>query len=84
MPIITCPHCKEQEGFYLKEQVRGSSEPHFTKEGHYANKNGHIYESLNHSGGKRAYCMNCNGYIGKSVELISGLSEEEVYGRDEF
>ncbi|MCM3239076.1 hypothetical protein M3589_15235 [Heyndrickxia oleronia] len=79
MAVIICPHCESQEGFYTKEQVRGIATPHYTKEGHYAIDNSHIYDSLTHSGGKRAYCVVCKKYIGKSEELISGLIEEETF-----
>ncbi|MCM3180203.1 hypothetical protein [Cytobacillus horneckiae] len=78
MFVITCPHCHAQEGFFLKEQVYGTAEPHFTKEGHYAIENGHIYDSLTHKGGKLAYCRNCQKSIGKSKDLISGLAELEI------
>lgn len=77
MVVITCPHCESQEGFYTKEQVKGTSTPHYTKEGHYATENGHIYDYLNHSGGKRAYCIICQKYIGKSADLITGKIEED-------
>ncbi|MFC5587467.1 hypothetical protein ACFPRA_00910 [Sporosarcina soli] len=78
MTVITCPHCESQEGLYTKERVTGPSTPHYTKEGHYAEGNGHIYESVIHSGGKRTYCIVCKEYIGKSENLISGLTEEEA------
>ncbi|MGY3717166.1 hypothetical protein ACWE42_16770 [Sutcliffiella cohnii] len=78
MTDIICPHCDSKEGFYTKEQVKGTATPHYTKNGHYAIENGHIYDSLTHSGGKRAYCIDCHKYIGKSEDLISGLLEEEV------
>ena len=78
MKIITCPHCAAQSGFYIKEQVRGVSSPNFTKEGHYATENGHIYDGLEHSGGKLAYCLSCNKSIGKSNQLISGFNESEL------
>lgn len=78
MAVITCPHCESQEGFYTKEQVTGPSEPHYTNEGHYAAENGHIYDSVSHSGGKRAYCIVCKKYIGKSADLISGVAEDNA------
>lgn len=78
MTVVICPHCESQEGFFTKEQVRGISTPYFTKEGHYAIENGHVYDGLIHSGGKRAYCLDCKKYIGKSVDLISGLCEENI------
>lgn len=36
-----------------------------------------MYDYLNHSGGKIAYCMSCNKSIGKSEDLKSGKREEE-------
>lgn len=76
MEVATCPYCESQEGFFTKEQVRGTANPHYTKEGHYAKENGHIYDHLNHSGGKRAYCIICQKCIGKTENLVSGFPEE--------
>lgn len=75
---IKCPRCKSDRGFYTKEQVRGTATPRYTKDGHYARINEHLYDSLIHSGGKNAFCLKCDSYIGKSENLISGLTEEDV------
>lgn len=77
MAAIICPHCESQEGFYTREQVRGTATVRYTEQGHYASENGHIYDYLTHSGGKNAYCLDCKKYVGKSADLISGLSEED-------
>ncbi|AMQ66491.1 hypothetical protein BH753_gp009 [Bacillus phage Shbh1] len=78
MENIICCHCGAMEGFYVKETVKGVSTPHYTKNGHYANENSHIYNYLTHSGGEKAYCLVCDKYIGKSQDLISGLTEEDA------
>lgn len=71
MMIIICPHCHANEGFYVKEQVRGTAVVFYDNEGFYDDDHQTaMYDNLSHSGGKLAYCQNCDKTIGKSVKLI--------------
>ncbi|MBG9730826.1 hypothetical protein ABD87_15050 [Lysinibacillus sphaericus] len=73
---ITCPHCNYKGGFYVKETVRGSTVVYYNENGDYAEDQTEMYSHLQHSGGKIAYCTQCDKRIGKSENLISGKEEE--------
>lgn len=70
MPII-CKHCGAEDGFYVKERVTGVAVIFYNDNGDYEEDQGDMYESLTHSGGKKAYCQSCTKYMGKREELIS-------------
>lgn len=76
---IICPHCKAEDGFYVKERVVGKTQVFYTAKGEYREENGGIYDGLQHYGGKFAYCTNCHKNIGKSDSLKSGEMEETQY-----
>ena len=79
MSKIVCPHCHESAGFYATERVTGTAKVHYTENGDWALDQTDMYGSLEHSGGKRAYCNNCNQYLGKTEDLKSGNIEKEGY-----
>ncbi|MGG3871643.1 hypothetical protein [Brevibacillus laterosporus] len=54
-----CPHCGSDEGYYTKMQVSGSVRYFIGFDGS-ERENGNMYGSINHQGGKVAYCANCN------------------------
>lgn len=72
---IICPHCNSSEGFYTKERVMGTAKINYTNTGDYMAEQSSMYDYLQHSGGKVAYCINCHKSIGKSEDLKSGNRE---------
>ncbi|MGR6904749.1 hypothetical protein [Lysinibacillus fusiformis] len=77
MSIIICPYCKAEDGFYVKERITGTATIHYTELGDYAEEQSSMYDYLNHSGGKIAYCAKCEKSLGKAEKLKSGISEED-------
>ena len=77
MSVIVCPHCKAVEGFYVRERITGIATINYTELGDYASEQSSMYDYLNHSGGKNAYCVKCEKYIGKSEKLKSGIAEDD-------
>ncbi|MFC7686629.1 hypothetical protein [Ureibacillus sp. GCM10028918] len=75
---IVCPHCNAKSGFYIKETVTGTAYTYYTEKGDYAIDQTKMYTYLNHIGGKIAYCVECKKRIGKSKDLISGKTEENI------
>lgn len=63
--IKCCPHCGSEDGYYTKDYISGSSYFYVKFDGSEAD-NGHMYEHLTHKRGKRAYCAECDRYIGPS------------------
>jgi len=57
--IEECPYCGDDQGYYTKEQVRGRITYAFNFDGSEA-ENGDMYDGLSYSGGKYAYCLNCD------------------------
>jgi hypothetical protein len=76
---IVCKYCGAQDGFYVEERVTGKATVYYTNNGDYAEENGQMYDDLKHSGGKIAYCSNCDKSMGKSEDLKSGNYEGEHY-----
>ncbi len=74
MSAIICPHCKAEEGFYVKGRVTGIAKIYYTELGDYAEEQSSMYDYLNHSG-KNAYCVECEKYIGKADYLKSGIAK---------
>ncbi len=57
-PIKECPHCKSDEGYFIKMQVTGSVKCHVGFDG-TERDNSDMYGQLIHKGGNVAYCSNC-------------------------
>jgi len=77
MSVIKCPHCKAEEGFYVRERITGTATILYTELGDYATEQSSMYDYLQHSGGKIAYCVNCEKSLGKPEKLKSGMAEED-------
>jgi len=73
--MIICKHCGSERGFYTLQRVHGLAEVHYTNKGDYAEDNGQMHEGIYYTGGKKAYCLSCTRFIGKSEDLISGMEE---------
>lgn len=69
-PIEKCPYCGSSEGYYTKEQIRGNVYMNFNFDGAEA-ENGDLYENTTTTGGKIAYCLNCNKRLFKMSELVA-------------
>ncbi|NRG48370.1 hypothetical protein HRF87_27180 [Bacillus sp. CRN 9] len=77
---IVCKYCGSENGFYTEERVTGRATIYYKGNGYMRADQGSMYDSLTHSGGKKAYCRDCFKYIGKSEKLISGNREiDESY-----
>lgn len=74
--IIACKHCGASKGFFVKERVTGTAIIYYTNRGDYAAENDQMYDSLSHSGGRTAFCSNCEKPIGKSEKLKSHMTED--------
>lgn len=59
LPIDRCPYCGSKDGYYTKEQVKGSVRYNYNFDGSEA-ENGEMYDYLSYSGGKYAYCLHCD------------------------
>ncbi|OCN01020.1 hypothetical protein A7X67_01560 [Clostridium sp. W14A] len=66
-PIDRCPHCGSTDGYYTKEQVHGSIQYMYNFDGTEAD-NGELYDYLNYTGGKYAYCLRCGKRLFKMEE----------------
>lgn len=63
-PIDKCPYCGSDIGYYTKERVHGSVHYNYNYDGSEAD-NGEMYDMLTYSGGKYAYCLNCDRQLFK-------------------
>ena len=66
--IQECPHCGSDEGYYTKEQVHGTIKVRYNFNGSEA-ENGDMYDSIKYTGGKVAYCLECNKQLFKMDSL---------------
>lgn len=57
--IQRCPYCGSTEGYYVKQQAHGPITYKFNFDGSEA-ENGDMYDDLRITGGKIAYCLNCD------------------------
>ena len=69
---IICKHCGADDIFYVKERVT-NCKPH--EQSNHTAENGVIYDYMNHSGRKLAYCVKCHKSIGKVEALKPGITE---------
>lgn len=58
--IECCPHCQSEEGYFVKTQIRGTTEFNYKFDGSYdEDHNSSIHDSLTYKEGKYAYCRTC-------------------------
>ncbi len=74
-----CPFCGFGS-FYEKQQVRGTItyRMNFTVEERYEADNTDMYNSLSSTNSGRAYCDDCNRYIGNYITGVIGKEAERV------
>ena len=83
--LACCPFCGSEE-FYITNWMQGSSDVNMRFDGEEAKDNYQMYDGLIITEGKRAYCNNCEAYLGNretgalSVGTIKRLKELGVYG----
>lgn len=61
-PIQQCPYCGNDDEYYIKESVSGTCYCNYSFNGDEVD-NGAMYETLNHSQGKFAYCFMCEAKL---------------------
>lgn len=66
--LESCPHCGDDQ-FYVIVQMRGSGKWHRKLDG-TPGQNDTLYDSLNWQMGKRAYCSNCDKYLGPAPQEL--------------
>lgn len=71
--LTECPFCGNDE-FYTKDYIQGPTWYNQRFDGLDAH-NENMYDCLHHTTGKRAYCNNCDSYLG---ELESGKLAKKV------
>ena len=57
--IKKCPHCGNEEEYYSKDYVKGSTKTNYRFDGKET-ENGDMYQHLSHNNGKYAYCSSCH------------------------
>lgn len=78
-----CPFCGYEE-FYTNDYIRGTSTFYQRFDGEEANDNGQMYDGLLHVQGARAYCANCNQYIGNTLtNKLGKVAERALKGEDQ-
>ncbi|EAC8423385.1 hypothetical protein Y391_02565 [Listeria monocytogenes] len=74
--MLICKNCGSKNGFYAPEKiVAGSVITTYNSDGTLGN-NSEMYDNLITSVGKRAYCVDCDSYVGKTDNLIAGEASE--------
>lgn len=69
--LKACPYC-DSDTYYTKDWVEGPSQTNIRFDGDEDVENGQMYDSVKHITGDRAYCRNCNRYIGDiSTDTLS-------------
>lgn len=74
---IVCKHCKSEVGFYVREKVSGYAHIYYSEKGDLERDQHSMYDSLDHTGGRYAYCRTCHKSIGLSEKLKSGIVQDE-------
>ena len=83
--LTSCPFCGNDE-FYTLNWMQGSCAYNSKFDGEEASDNSCMYDGLIVTEGKRAYCNNCEEYLGNretgalSAGVIKRLKELGVYG----
>ena len=75
--IEICPFCGHTE-FYTNDYYTGTSRYYQRFDGEQAYDNSQMYDGLMHRSGARAYCGNCEAYIGSVIEDKLGRKAEEA------
>ena len=57
---MKCKHCGNEETFYIKERISGTTHFYVDANGEAAEENSHIYDHLEHKQSKHYYCAECN------------------------
>lgn len=56
-----CSHCQSEEGYYIKTQIRGTTQSRYNFDGSFHDEdNADIHDYLIYKDGKWAYCRKCN------------------------
>jgi hypothetical protein len=66
--ITECPHCKSNDGYYIKQQFSGKGKYYLSFDGKEID-NSSFHDEIKYSGGKIAYCISC----GKKICNIDDL-----------
>lgn len=74
--LEACPFCGYDE-FYVKQRVTGYSTFFERYDGEEADDNSQMYDSLIFHGGEKAYCVNCDRYIGNKEKNVIGKNAEK-------
>lgn len=74
--LTCCPFCGNEE-FYTKLQFRGSCWYNERFDGNEAD-NTEMYDGLLSYGGDKAYCNNCNKYLGNRTKNIVSKEVENT------
>ncbi|EAA0044690.1 hypothetical protein ARP93_06750 [Listeria monocytogenes] len=70
--MLVCKICGSKNGFYAPEEiVAGSVIGTYNSDGTWGD-NSVMFDSLITRVGKRAYCVDCDSYVGKTDNLIAG------------
>lgn len=83
--MACCPFCGNEE-FYITNWMQGSGCYNMRFDGKEASDNSCMYDGLVVTEGKRAYCNNCEAYLGNhetgalSAGVIRKLKEIGIYG----
>ena len=61
-PFNKCPFCSSNEGFFTREQIHGAIRFRYNFDGSEKD-NSNVYNDVNFTGGRAAYCISCNRLI---------------------
>ena len=76
-----CPFCGNDE-FYTVRTARGSSVYHERFDGKEATDNSCMYDCVYFFGGAKAYCNNCDTYLGnRDKDIVSKRAEKAIAER---
>ncbi|PJN53641.1 hypothetical protein PAEVO_03610 [Paenibacillus sp. GM2FR] len=70
-----CPHCGNDESYYVKQQVSGNIHYRINFDGSEG-ENSEMYDSLQHKSGKYAYCDSCHKRLFRINESMRPLLKE--------
>lgn len=58
--IECCPHCRSEEGYFVKTQIRGKCESRYKFDGQFdEDHNSDMHDGLSYKDGRYAYCRSC-------------------------